>query len=361
MPRYALSSILAVAAAISTTYAQNSTTSSIIPLASKNIPYDSIPYQVDPDDGVRGPQTGYNICNSTTQNQNSECQTSFVNSIDDFCLWAPPKGPETIGDTEAYEVAWCTKPDHGTRVIPPGALKGVQFMTTPDYFQVVGYIDQTLINLEANDTGGELDPHGADLRGNPLGALMYSNGWSKDNSTYTQVIEWNCFMGGNQFCIKVCNPAGSNAANLCQHIFDRIGCAYNSPNDAQNGTFEACEGVDQDPPGVYTDSAGVVQTYSQPPESDGPITTLPYTPKVPASSNCVTYTSSLLYASAASDTVFTSTPAATGTGPHASGSKSGSGSGPSSTGASGNSSGATILASSITSILGVAFAVAFFA
>jgi hypothetical protein len=30
---------------------------------------------------VRGSQVGFNICNSTTQNQQSECQTAFVNNI----------------------------------------------------------------------------------------------------------------------------------------------------------------------------------------------------------------------------------------------------------------------------------------
>ena len=30
---------------------------------------------------VRGTQAGYNICNSTTQNQQSECQTAIVNNI----------------------------------------------------------------------------------------------------------------------------------------------------------------------------------------------------------------------------------------------------------------------------------------
>lgn len=36
-------------------------------------------------------------------------------------------------------------------------------METPDYIQVVGFIDQTKINLAADDFGGELDPHGADF------------------------------------------------------------------------------------------------------------------------------------------------------------------------------------------------------
>lgn len=81
----------------------------------------------------------------------------------DFCLWAPPEANSTIADTEGEEVAWCTKPGRGTRTIPAGALQGVQFMKTPDYVQVVGFIDQTFINMQSDDSGGELDPHGADL------------------------------------------------------------------------------------------------------------------------------------------------------------------------------------------------------
>lgn len=42
-----------------------------------------------------------------------------------------------------------------------------------------------------------------------------------------------------------------------------------------------------------------VSTYTQPPESLGPITTLPYTPKIPASSDCETFASADLYAAAA--------------------------------------------------------------
>jgi len=102
-------------------------------------------------------------------------------------------------------------------------------MRTPAYVQVVGFIDQTKINIQGDDTGGELDPHGADLRGNPLGGLVYSTAWSSDKKSFEQVIEWHNFMGGSQFCFKVCDPAGANAANFCQHIYDRIGCAYNPP------------------------------------------------------------------------------------------------------------------------------------
>lgn len=36
-------------------------------------------------------------------------------------------------------------------------------MKTPDYRQAVGFIDQTKINPQQDDYGGELDPHGAVL------------------------------------------------------------------------------------------------------------------------------------------------------------------------------------------------------
>ena len=60
-------------------------------------------------------------------------------------------------------IAWCTKPGRGTRLIPAGALQGVQFIKTPAYVQVVGFIDQAQINMNSSDFGGEMDPHGADL------------------------------------------------------------------------------------------------------------------------------------------------------------------------------------------------------
>ena len=83
--------------------------------------------------------------------------------IIDWCVWSAPKPGSTIGDTEHEEVAWCTKPGRGTRLIPAGAITGLQFIKTKSYLQIVGFIDQTKINLAADDFGGELDPHGADL------------------------------------------------------------------------------------------------------------------------------------------------------------------------------------------------------
>lgn len=284
------------------------------PLYQKRFEWNNLPYKVDTDTGERGTQYGYNLCNSTTENQHSLCQTAVVNSIDDFCLWGPPEPNSVVGNTEGEAVAYCTKPGRGTRLIPQGALTGVQFMKTPDYVQVVGFIEQQHINMQEDDYGGEMDPHGADQRGNPLGGLVFSNAFGTDKSQYTQVVEWHNFMGGKVFCMKACDPAGPNAAHYCEHIFDRIGCQYNAPAAYARGVFESCEGESQDFPGIYTDANGAVQTYTQPPESLGAITTVPYTPRIPKSSNCVTATSSVIYTGLPTGTAAPSSTATSATG-----------------------------------------------
>ena len=60
------------------------------------------------------------------------------------------------------------------------------------------------------------------------------------NQTHTQVIEWIDFIGGGVFCLKMCNPDNPEAAELCQHIYDEVGCTYNALADYGkiNGTFE---------------------------------------------------------------------------------------------------------------------------
>jgi hypothetical protein len=168
-------------------------------------------------------------------------------------------------------------------------------------------------------------------------------------------------MGGNAFCFKACDPAGAHPADYCQHIYDRIGCSYNAPNNAQNNSFTSCKGDNQDYPGIYTDSSGTVQTYTQPPESLGAISTMPYQPRVPASSQCVTYSSAALYAAAATDTVFPSTTGLSGSS-KPSGSSTGSNSPAKPTAAGdGTSDASTLVVSSLTTLLGVAFSVAFLA
>ncbi|KAF8757044.1 hypothetical protein RHS01_04109 [Rhizoctonia solani] len=273
------------------------------PLAEKRFEYTALPYKADTGTGERGTQFGYNICNSTTEGQNSLCQTSMINSIDgELLLMGPPEPNSLIGDTEGEAVAWCTKPGRGTRLIPAGALTGVQFMRTPSYVQVTGRIRQELINIEKNDSGGEMDPHGADRRGNPLGGLLFSNAFPSNNgnnNTYQQVVEWHNFM--------------EKDSSVSRHATPQTPMTTGTANTS---TIVLVAGVTP-PPHTLT----ALSSHIQPtPESLGPITTVPYDPKIPASSNCVTFQSAALYtglpgaATPSSSAVTTSAPAVTGNG-----------------------------------------------
>jgi len=254
------------------------------PLNRKVIPYSEIPEKVDTAAWGRGPQSGTNICNETTAGETSQCQTAIVNSIEDFCLYGLP-ALANVGDTEAAAVTYCTNSSHGGRPIAAGSIYQAQFTYFEQYVQITGLIDQTKLNIIAGDYGGELDPVGADYRGNPLGGLMYSTIFSP-NGTLEQIQHWTQFIGSDSFCLRLCQPGSYNATLNCEHIYDRIGCQYNMPHTVSNNTFETCYADMGLPVGRYIDSAGILQTYTQPPESLGPITSIPYTPVTPSSSNC---------------------------------------------------------------------------
>ena len=160
--------------------------------------------------------------------------------------------------------------------------------------------------------------------------------------------------------MKVCNPNGPNPAGYCQHTLDRIGIAYNMPNNAQNGTFEMCDTDAMDIPGEYVVN-GQTSSYAQPAESVS-IGTLPFTPRIPASSNCVTYQSSALYTDFKSLAASTTAASATATGAGkstASGSRAGSAA--TSTSTSGSNGAGALTVSLFSGVLGVAFSIAFVA
>lgn len=107
----------------------------------------------------------YNNCAHWGDSPTSECQTVYINNVEDFCLFAPPaRSPatplstfafwipwntctadSTISDTEQYEVAHCTHTGHGARLMPAGTLRGVHVVPTPHYIQVTGVGDFTKI------------------------------------------------------------------------------------------------------------------------------------------------------------------------------------------------------------------------
>lgn len=192
-------------------------------------------------------QFGYNRCGKNSS-QDSNCQTLYVNSLNDFCLWAPPSGQQEIGSSEEYEVAWCTKPGHGTRQIPAGALISAHFLSTPHYVQITGYIDGPALNIKRPDGGGELDPHGATSLGNPIGSLVYTTAFG---GGVQQVKEWMNFMGDTEFCFRICKPGDPEAWLYCQHIYDVMGCFWVMPGNYNQTGFDSCEGDSLPPPGIY--------------------------------------------------------------------------------------------------------------
>ncbi|KAH7923090.1 hypothetical protein BV22DRAFT_609952 [Leucogyrophana mollusca] len=221
-------------------------------------------------------QAGTNQC-GTGYNQTSECQNAYINSVQDFCVWSPPEpgANSLIGNTEGIEVAWCMKSGYGTRLIPDGTIKGAHLVITPDYIQVTGVGNLTNLNIPAGDAGGELDPHGATGEGNPIGGLVFSSAFGQ----LEQIHEWTNFVSDSEFCFRACRPS-ANAATMCQHIYDVMGCDWNMPGNYDEGVFENCLGDSAEPMGVY----GTSTFYQGEPST-------PAAHPIPSSSSCTTYSS----------------------------------------------------------------------
>ncbi|PPQ70396.1 hypothetical protein CVT24_013134, partial [Panaeolus cyanescens] len=218
-----------------------------------------------PDNTTEDGQTGTNRC-GTALNQTSDCQNAYINSVSDFCLWAPPDpGPNSvIGNTERIEVAWCLKNGTGSRLIPDGTITGAHFVQTPDFVQVTG----TLVTKV--ERGGILLM--LLITGNPIGGLVFTTAFGK----LEQIHEWTNFMSDSMFCFRACKP-GPMAPTFCQHIYDVMGCEWNMPANYDPG-FETCKADSGEPMGVYGGS-----TFFQ-----GQPATPPAHPP-PASSSCTPF------------------------------------------------------------------------
>lgn len=162
---------------------------------------------------------------------------------------------------------------YGTRLIPDGSITGAHVVVTPDYIQVTGVGNLTNINIPAGDGGGELDPHGADGNGNPIGGLVFSSAFG----ALEEIHEWTNFVSADQFCFRACKPA-VNAPTMCQHIYDVMGCEWNMPANYAPGVFEQCLGDSAQPMGVYGTS-----TFYQ----GEPVT--PSAHPIPSSSSCTVF------------------------------------------------------------------------
>ena len=207
-----------------------------------------------------------------------------------------------------------------------------------------------------------------------MGGLLYTSFFSTDGSIqqtqyWTELVRilhvlppmltsFFRFIGGGIVGMKICNPKGTNPQGYCQHTLDRIGLPYNMPNAAKNGTYEVCDSDLMDIPGVYT-SGSQTLSYAQPAESLGAISSIPYTPRTPSSSNCQTYQSTQVFTDFASLAASKTGASASATGSGASNGGSASSANPTSGSKANGAESVTI--SFFTSILGVAFSVAFLA
>ncbi|KAJ6558145.1 hypothetical protein B0H19DRAFT_1261688 [Mycena capillaripes] len=243
----------------------------------------------------------------TAINQTSMARLLSVNSIDDFCLFAPPT-VANISDSETIEVAWCTKPRNNARVIPDGTITGVSFLKTDFYVQIMGTGNFTALNIPDGDFGGELDPHGAFGSGNPIGGNVTTN---IVDGVDEPIAEWMLYIDYNQFCLRACTNANStyDAGHMCWHELDEMGCQFVMPGTYNPpGTFETCDADVAYPPGWYpsvgADGSTTFSTFAQYATGvytggDGQTTSYTVgdtvTPSAPAtiprSSNCVTTSS----------------------------------------------------------------------
>ncbi|GAB1521205.1 hypothetical protein RhiTH_004296 [Rhizoctonia solani] len=200
-------------------------------------------------------------------------QNVYINSVNDFCLWAPPYTDghnSSVGQVEEIMVAWCLNDGYGTRLIPDGTITGAHFVQTPDYVQVTGWGDLTKLNIPKGDSGG------ADGLGNPHGGLVFGKSYGK----WQQYHEWTNFMSSTDFCIRACRDDGNDPKHHCNHIYDLQGCDWNIPANYTQGVFEDCQGDTGLPMGIYGSS-----TFQQ---GQGPT---PAAHPIPPSSSCKFYSS----------------------------------------------------------------------
>lgn len=200
-------------------------------------------------------------------NQTSYSRLLTLNGVDDFCLFGPPEaGPDSlIGNVEPIVVAYCTKPRNNARLIPDGTITSAHFIRTPLYVQIHGMWDGTKVNIPSGDAGGELDPHGAENVGNPIGGNVTTN---VPNGRDVFYEEWMSFISYNQYCMRICTAQTANVTTAlqCEHELDIMGCqfvmAIGDFYTAAAG-FTSCDGDAAAPPGLYPQPGGGTSTFRQ--------------------------------------------------------------------------------------------------
>lgn len=210
--------------------------------------------------GKNGPTNPNKPKLNTPVNQTSEARLATINSVDDWCTFGPKDNKKTLGDTEFETVAYCTKPRNNARVIPDGTVESAHFVKTPLYVQLIAFGDFTKINFQPDDMGGELDPHGATGKGNPVGGNVTSNVTGKD----VFYEEWMNYISHEMLCFRICTAANDqiSASRECEHTLDEMGCPVIMPGNYHKDGFDECDADAAYPPGIYV-SNGQTSTFQQ--------------------------------------------------------------------------------------------------
>jgi len=128
----------------------------------------------------------------------------------------------------------------------------------------MGYGDLTKLNIPFGDYGGELDPHGPQGDGNPIGGNVTNNrtggdvnyeewmvslifSWSSNKALTKFLLDVHCTSQGlffltrahlfpqsyEQFCFRICTTANEtySAGLMCEHKLDVMGCQFVMPGD----------------------------------------------------------------------------------------------------------------------------------
>jgi hypothetical protein len=80
------------------------------------------------------------------------------------------------------------------------------------YVQVLASGDFSKLNIHAGDSGGELDPHGAQGAGNPIGGNVTTT--VTPNGSQLNVGEWMQFISSNQYVPEISSLRGSLSIKL---------------------------------------------------------------------------------------------------------------------------------------------------
>ncbi|KAG9313452.1 hypothetical protein JVU11DRAFT_5775 [Chiua virens] len=179
----------------------------------------------------------------------------YLNSLEDFCLWAPSLPVlSTNGNTEVTEGA------RGANLIPDGTISGARLVKTPAYIQITGRSSK--INVPA---GGVASVSG---EGNSVHSLVFTSVYGQ----FERIDHWTSFVSQERFCFRACKSSAA-ASTTCPPIHDISECL----NDAlgnYNGMMleDYVEGATEAPSILHQEAlAASSHHYGSPPSGYMPL------------------------------------------------------------------------------------------